>query len=303
MPPLNRPVDKDGFPLPVTFDGPTREPKKRGGQAAWLVRALLLVSAMGLIIGAGIKAIGPDHIADFYRQRSADRFDNNDLEGALADIERATAWKPDSINLLYQRAFLREKVHDLDGSLDDYNRILELNSTHVAALASRSSVHQRLERHREAIDDVTRAIQLSHNNNHMLLNHRAYTRAIANLELEEALVDIQQAIDLVGRDEAAYLDTRGYIYYLLDRHDEALKDLDRAVQLAALHRKQELQTAAARRYSRGRVARLEKRHNEHEAVMVYHRGLVHEQLGNTEQAEADKRRGLDLGFNPAEGVY
>lgn len=303
MPPPNRPVDKDGFPIPVTFSEVTPAKKIRGGRTAWIVRSLLLLAAMGLMVGAAIKAIGPEHIARWYQKRAFDRYDNDDLRGAVADMDRALSWKPEDTEFYYQRALFREKSHDLEGSLDDYNRVIETKPNFAAAYAGRSTVYQRLERHREAIDDVTRAIELSAKTNHNLLNHRAYTRAIANTELDEALVDIQQAIDLIGRDEAAYLDTRGYIYYLLDRQEEALKDMDRAVQLAALHRKQDLQTAAARRNSRGRLARIERMHNESEAVMIYHRGLVHEKLGHTEQADADKGRGLQLGFNPAEGVY
>lgn len=304
MPPLNRPVDKDGFPIPVTFNeaAPAKKPRG-GGQVAWIVRAFLLLAAMCLLVGVAIKAIGPNHIARWYHERAGTRYDNDDLHGAVADMDRALSWKPDDVEFYYDRARYREETNDLEGSLDDYDQVIKMRPNAAAAYSGRSTVYQRLERHREAIDDVTRAIKLSAKTNHTLLNHRAYTRAIANMELDEALADIQQAIDLLGRDEAAYLDTRGYIYYLLDRQEEALKDMDLAVQLAVMDRKQELQTAAARRQNRRFLARRERLHNESEAVMIYHRGLVHEKLGHTQQAEADKARGLQLGFNPAEGVY
>src|SRR5688572_27053363 len=94
MPPLNRPVDKDGFPIPVTFNEATPVKKPRGGQAAWMVRGLLLLAAMGLMVGAAIKAIGPEHIARWYQKRAFDRYNNDDLPGAIADIDRALAWKP-----------------------------------------------------------------------------------------------------------------------------------------------------------------------------------------------------------------
>lgn len=304
MPPPERAVDKYGFPIPPTFDASPSQPRKpdRGG-AVWIVRLLLVLVALGLLTSMALKGIGPDYIANWYVKRAADRYMSDDLDGAIADMGRAIAWMPDAPELYYNRAYYRQKAHDLEGSLEDYNRLIELNPNYAPAYTGRSVVYQRLKRHREAIDDLTHAMQLRPKNDHRLLNHRAYTRAIANMELEEALVDIQQAIDTIGVDEPAYLDTRGYIYYLLGRYEEALQDMDRAVQLAVQERRRLLQIAADRRAGNRQLALVERQLNENEAVMVYHRGLVHEKLGNLEQAHADKTRGLQLGFNPERGVY
>ncbi len=315
MPPLNRQVDKDGFPVPLTFESVAEPRRPRNGAVVWIIRTLLVLAGIVLMASMALKGIGPDYIARWYQQRADDRFKNDDVAGAIADLDRAIAWTPDESVLYQQRGWCRQKAGDLAGSLEDYNRLIEMSPNNAraytdgkslyypSAYVGRSTVYQRMERHREAIDDLTRAIQLRPKNDHVLLNHRAYTRAIANMELEEALIDIQQAIDLVEVEEPAYLDTRGYIYYLLDRHEEALADLDRAVQLASLHRKRMLQSAVAQHWSKARRAKLERSFNENEAVMIYHRGLAHEKLGHHEQAQTDKDRGLQLGYNPAEGVY
>jgi tetratricopeptide (TPR) repeat protein len=303
MPPLNRPVDKDVFPLPVTFERVAEPRPVRGGRAAWVVRTLLLLAAMGLIASLVLQGIGPESIAMWYQKRAEERYRRDDISGAIADLNQAIAWLPDHAEFYFGRARLREEADDLAGSLEDYNRLIELKPNFYRAYAGRSTVYQRLKRHREAIDDVTRAMQLRPQNDHMLLNHRAYTRAVAHLELEEALEDIQQAIELIDYEEPAYLDTRGYIYYLLERHEDALVDLDRAVELTSLQRKRMLQSGAAQRWSKRERARQERALNEHEAVMVYHRGLAHEKLGHHQQAHADKQRGVQLGYNPAAGVY
>jgi tetratricopeptide (TPR) repeat protein len=303
MPQPERPVDKYGFPLPLNFEAPPKARPAAAGAAAWIVRGLLVLAGLGLMLGMAFKGIGPAQIAEWYSQRAADRYQSDDLPGALADADRAIGWLPDAPELYQQRALYRQKSHDLAGSLEDYNRLIEINPNSASAYSGRSTVYQRLQRHREAIDDVTRAIQLRPKSDHQLLNHRAYTRAIANMELDEALDDIQRAIDLIQYEEPAYLDTRGYVYYLLDRHEEALADMDRAVQLASLQRKKMLQAAAAQRIGKRRRAWMERSFNENEAVMIYHRGLVHEKLGHTAEAEADLARGRELGYNPAEGVY
>jgi tetratricopeptide (TPR) repeat protein len=297
-----RPVDKMGFPIPSTFEAPAKARRPNAGAAVWIIRTLLVLIGLGLMVGMAFKGIGPDQIASWYLQRADDCYRRDDVRGALTYLDRAISWTPGEAELYHLRARCRRETHDLAGSLEDYNRLIELSPNRADAFTGRSTVYQRMERHREAIDDATRALELRPNN-HSLLNNRAYVRAIGNLELEEALADIQQAIDQISYEEPAYLDTRGYIYYLLDRQEDALKDLDRAVQLASLHRKRMLQAAGAQRVRSRQRARLERELNEHEAVLVYHRGLVHEKLGNTDQANTDLARGRELGYNPAEGVY
>jgi tetratricopeptide (TPR) repeat protein len=231
----------------------------------WVIRGVLMLAGLGLVAGMVLKGIGPDSIAKWYFERAKDRYSSDDLPGALEDLDRAIGWMPDEPQLYQHRAYYRQKANKLDGSLEDYNRLIEINPNDASAYAGRSTVYQRLERHREAIDDLTRAIQLRPKNDHALLNHRAYTRAIANMELEQALEDIQQAIDLIAFEEPAYLDTRGYIFYLLDRHEEALQDMDRAVQITVLERKRLLQAAGAQRMGARRRARLERSLDENEA--------------------------------------
>ena len=298
-----RRIDPDGFPIPPTFDESQSEPSERRTRHVTVVRWILALVGVGLVASVIAKSVGRDYVARWYLERAEEKFNANDIEGALANVDRAVSWLPDAPEVYYLRAHYREKAHDLQGSLDDYNKLVEMSPSFAAAYAGRSVVYQRLERHRDAIDDVSKAIQLRPRNDHTLLNHRAYTRAIAGLELDEALDDIQRAIDMAPVEEAAYLDTRGYIYYLLGRYDEALVDLDRALQLTAAQRREMLGGVQKQRLPEGQFVRRERLLNHHEAVMVYHRGQVHAKLGNEEQAQADLARGEQLGYNPAEGVY
>jgi tetratricopeptide (TPR) repeat protein len=189
---------------------------------------------------------------------------------------------------------------DVEGSLSDFNKVTALAPESSEALELRAMSLQRLDRHDEAIRDVTKAIQMRRFEPH-LLNSRAYTRAIAGVELNEALQDIQSAIESEGRN-SHYLDTRGYIYFLLGEYEPALADLDQALAMA---RREAPNTFILDRhpYPERVLARLKRQHENILAVMYHHRGEIHQKLGHSEQAESDLRQGDAFGYNRAAGIY
>jgi tetratricopeptide (TPR) repeat protein len=320
MSPPSRPLDKDGFPIPATFDDlparqeasrqeptrqePTRQeaPARRSGPVKF-VRWALVLCGVALLTGVVVKSMGRKSIASYYANRAQQQYMADELSEAVASIDQALGWLPDAPELYYQRALYRQQANDLEGSLADYNKLIQMAPSFARAYVGRSVVYQRTNRHREAIEDLSKAIQLRPRNDHALLNHRAYTRAIAGIELDEALEDIKRALEIAGQEDAAYLDTRGYVYFRMGRYDEALADLDRAVRLAAEYAEQMLEAARRERLSALELQWRERQFRENEAVIIYHRGEVHDKLGNVEQAQADLARGKELGYNPAEGVY
>src|SRR5690606_37387474 len=126
----------------------------------------------------------------------------------------------------------------------------------------------RLNHAREALDDANRAVELYPSP--ATLNHRAYSRAVLNQQLEEGLVDIDQAIAQTSGKDAAFIDTRGYLLYRLGRNEEALKEMNEAIRLM-----QPLRRSLLRPFDG-----LDRREYEHSmAVMYHHRGLIYEKLG------------------------
>jgi tetratricopeptide (TPR) repeat protein len=139
------------------------------------------------------------------------------------------------------------------------------------------------------------------------LNYRAYARALANQDPEKGLDDMQQAFDLLKSDnDFAYLDTRGYLYYLAGDVDAALSDMERAVRLAesALARFRAGQTE---QLEQGFDVKLLRRQNElfeqNLAVLCHHRGLVYRALGREQEAADDLTRADELGYDPENGVW
>jgi tetratricopeptide (TPR) repeat protein len=158
----------------------------------------------------------------------------------------------------------------------------------------RSWVHCRQKDYATAIEDASAAIQLFGRDHEVLLNQRAYIRALANAEakdkeeLQAGLADVNRALEMAPK-HAAFVDTRGYLLHLLGDQHKALREMDRAIELTF-----EVQQ---RSYHRD-----PQRFREDLAVMHFHRGLVYEALGHHDQASEDFQRAEKLGYNPDAGI-
>ncbi|HET6881680.1 MAG TPA: tetratricopeptide repeat protein [Pirellulales bacterium] len=321
MPQPTPPLDEHGFPIPPTFDGHVH--RRRPGElfgGAW--KFGLVLAFMGLLAGwlwksdaaSGAKQL----VARRLLARAVDKYQAGDLNGAMADLDRALSWSPDDAGIFRVRAKIRLESNDVDGSLADFDQLIRLSPRYAQAYLDRSQVYQRLDRHREAIDDLSKAISLSPSGDPTPRNNRAYARALANVELDEALVDVQQALDIVdqqiadtervlpGTDaalqykvqKAAYLDTRGYIHFLQGNYEPARDDLNQAIELA-----QQGLDAALPLVPAPRRAATQTQFNHEMAVMYHHRGEVFAKLGQQDAAKSDLDRGDQLGYNPAAGVF
>ena len=88
--------------------------------------------------------------------------------------------------------------------------------------------------------------------------------------------------------------------HLLDRNDDALKDLNQAIEITDQQKRQLLQQQF--RFDMRRLQYELKQMDGDLAVMYHHRGLVQEKLGNPQEAQEDLLRGANLGYDPAKGV-
>jgi tetratricopeptide (TPR) repeat protein len=107
---------------------------------------------------------------------------------------------------------------------------------------------------------------------HAALNYLGYTFAEAGENLDEALKLIQRAVAL-DPDNGSYVDSLGWAYYQLGRHDEARGYLERAVRLEPA-----------------------------DATLQEHLGDVYVALGQNDRAREAYHRALELGDDNAEQV-
>ncbi len=305
----------DGSTTPAFTPGEAPRPPRRSGQVGrWIAVSGAVLLVLGPLVIMGL----PPEIARWYRAAAEEASLDEDYESAIRKLDEALRWDPDDPLLLIARARMKLQLKDLSGSLEDTQRGIELQGDDFASgLMQRMLVQQRLGNHEAAIADATAIVDLMEELASLseaanpayadALNARAYARALGEIDIDQALEDIEKAFELLGtEDNAAYLDTRGYLYYLADDIENALTDMERSVQLAeddrsaiVMRRDERIRNGVDERW----VDRFEQSAEENLAVLYQHRGLVYEMLGREEEAAEDFRRAEEFGYSPEDGVW
>ncbi|MFZ4733734.1 MAG: hypothetical protein ACOYK7_14440 [Pirellulales bacterium] len=316
--------DRDGFPIPPDFDplpyaedGRSAAPPLPGGPAAnWApaprrraggLKRSLIISL--LLLGLPPAILGPENVMKGIRMavvrwsldRAQEMEAEDDVGGALVEVNRAVEWLgEDDATLLCYRAWLRLYTGDAPGAIDDASRAaaiapLALPPLRVRGLASVVSGDVE-----QALADATTVVDRSAPGDPDALNHRAYVRALVGRKLPEALADIDAALATVDEPASAeLLDTRGFILHLLGRDQEALEQMNEAIE-GMLQQRRRVRFAG----DDGVIAKLRLRTIEQGlAVMFQHRGLICAKVGHEEQARQDLAKAQAMGYDPQRGVF
>ncbi len=92
--------------------------------------------------------------------RGIEKAKNGDLDGAIADFNRAAEVDPKNDAPYYNRAQAKRMKNDTAGAIADYTKAIELGSTNPAAYNNRANVRAETNDRDGAIADYTRAIEL-----------------------------------------------------------------------------------------------------------------------------------------------
>jgi len=268
----------------------------------WAMIAVLAVSFGLVALSPPSRELLARYRAQIWASTAVERLERDDRDGALEAINKALDWLPDSPQLLLQRADILTEQQKLQEALADVNRALEAAPQYSRALSQRATLYYRLDRHDEAIADLDRTVELWPEGEQTPLNLRAYLFALMNVRLEDALADIDRAIELARQPGAELLDTRGYLLLKLGRPNEALDDLNNAIDQA----EQDVQSNRKSKQFKQLPEAVRKRRNrlydEMLAVLYHHRGEAYEALEEPEKAESDLARADELGYDPSRGV-
>ena len=93
-------------------------------------------------------------------KRGIEKAKNGDLDGAIADFDRAAELDPKNDAPYYNRAQAKRLKNDTAGAIADYTRAIELGSTNPAAYNNRGNARAETNDRNGAIADYTRAIEL-----------------------------------------------------------------------------------------------------------------------------------------------
>lgn len=246
---------------------------------------------LALVLGPMLCYAFREEVANWYFAAYRQNLYRGNYHIALEKISTAVEFAPDNLHLRLARVSAVLQTHDAVAAIPDAKLALK------TARDMYNKIH----------DDDTRQ-QLA-----VALNQSAYTHALAGQDLEQALKDAQESIMLGGRPDttdessmAAEIDTRGYLYYLTGDLEAALEDANQAISESEESYKQD--RAMLMNYLKQTAAILEvqfslRRLDESLAVLYYHRGLVHDALGNKDDAQRDFTKAVKKGYDPDNGVW
>jgi tetratricopeptide (TPR) repeat protein len=261
-----------------------------------------------LLMGVVPLAVGPALLPDLravvarWSLERARRFEVRDEPArAVAEVDRAIDWFGEDPDLLCLRAGLRLENRDPGGAKRDLCRAAELAPMAVEPLRIRAIVHASVGDADGAVADAELACELAGGVDPQSINFRSYVRALVGRDLETALDEIGTVIETLGDPPPEYIDTRGYLLHLLGRHEEAVEDLEAAIDGMRQMRRQTMLLT-------GRVDRLELarrlRSVDHAlAVILHHRGLALEALGRGAEAAEDFAVAARKGYDPGRGIF
>jgi tetratricopeptide (TPR) repeat protein len=278
--------------------------------SAWHIILLLLAGVFGPATAVQIPyEIGRWRLAQAIQLRGEGQTD-----AAHQKLEAAIAWFPKSMELLLTRAEWRLEDGQRDEALAECDRMLEVVGGTYESLLLHGQFLQTAGEFPRAVEDWKKIAKLSElsgkPNRATALNGLAYAQALAESQLDDALTNVNAALE-VEPNSPAILDTRGFIYYLQakglaeDEKNEVLikglKDLDVAVKtmdgiLATTHpvaTPSENPEPVKQAYNAlpktlRDMANSDANAQRSSAVMHYHRALILESLSRKKEAEAER---------------
>ncbi len=176
------------------------------------------------------RAIAIAATADSYLRRSSVHDALGESALALADAKAALDLDPGSQNALARVAWLEADQGHKDAAVALVQpRIDEGGKDKATYLRTKADILAQSGDRDGAIAAIDDAIEASPGNP-SLLNMRCWLKGTLNVSLDTALKDCTQSIEL-GSSAVSALDSRAMVYFRLNRFDDALTDLNAALEL------------------------------------------------------------------------
>ena len=261
----------------------------------WIIWLLV-----GIVLGPVVARFVPREVSQWYLATGLQaRIDGNEDESERA-LDKALEWNPDNVEVYLLRAEWRRDSGDYGAALAACEEAAQRAPDDMRVYLERSQVFQHLGQGEKAVADWKKLEELNERLDRLaeetVWNGLAYARAVANIELDKALADANRALKRRSND-AALLDTRGFIHYRLGDHQAARLDLDAALKVSEAEHAELVKRAGSSQ------PRLVKQSSNSLAVMLYHRALVLRALGDEDAAKADEHRVKELGFEPDDRLF
>jgi tetratricopeptide (TPR) repeat protein len=197
-------------------------------------RLATVATKMGVELGGQVAPILQNTApkADDYIALGVQKYKKQDIQGALADYNRAIQLNPNSAVAYNYRGLLKKnKLQDIQSALADYNRAIQLDPNFALTYSNRGFLKEdKLQDIQGALADYNRAMQLNPNFA-LAYNNRGLLKANKLRDIQGALADYNRAIQLDPNLALTYSNRGVLKENKLQDIQGALADYNRAIQL------------------------------------------------------------------------
>lgn len=202
-------------------------------QDYWTVRLRQLKGKSDLTLMEVLKQV-PEERKQEVGERLARQFGSKGDLALAADIMRFLLGEKANQNIVYWDIMISKALEEDGGTkaVQVLREAIAANPENSDLRLDLAQQYSQILSNRDEFDPTLEAYKIwfgeKYNRDTNTLNALAYGRALAHVELDQALIDIDEALSYHPND-ADLRDTRGWVRYHLGRYEEALEDAEFAV--------------------------------------------------------------------------
>jgi len=172
-------------------------------------------------------AVYADTSADAYVQIGYALFTLERYDLAKPVLENGLTHASDDFRINYTYALVLQRTGNLPLSIKYYEKAAELNPNELSIISSLALAYNSNKQYRESNEAYEKALKIDPDNA-LILNNYAYNLSTRGENLNKALDMVRKAVNKEPGN-SSYLDTMGWIYYMMKDYKSAKEYIERAV--------------------------------------------------------------------------
>jgi tetratricopeptide (TPR) repeat protein len=154
-------------------------------------------------------------------------FEKGEYQKLVDEMQRAKRALPRDSRIFFLEGLGYSRLDKNDEAIKALKHSLELKPDDINAISTLALTLDGLHRYQESDSLYERALRLDPQS-HLILNNYGYSLAERGLQLDRAL---QMSLKAIAADpgNASYLDTVGWVYFMLVKYDDARNYIERAI--------------------------------------------------------------------------